>query len=267
MAHQSNTNTAVGGISLKVVHMEAFPVRDAVITQGRGSKEGNENTWGLRPKMKVVFQSDAFFGGDFPHFAQYPMVSFRGTVQLLPTVLQPETQEYSYQETKYFHNLPNNEYWNQQFQMEQSKWKYPTLQNFQEFEALRTYRRLSSGKHTFDLANTSSDQNDDQYFEFDYYPCSFLLAEGLTHTKMELQLKWGSCDDDYSVSKQGHEKNATSIWSTPFHWNATDNYNDELSRQQILERIEEMKRDGLQLDFHTRSLDERLRKWSVDHDS
>ena len=44
-------------MDLSIVRIEGMPIEDAVITQGRErGSESNVQTWGLRPKMRVIFQ-------------------------------------------------------------------------------------------------------------------------------------------------------------------------------------------------------------------
>jgi hypothetical protein len=229
----------------EIKEIYGLPIKEAVITQRRHRGGPAKHTWGLRPKMRVVFtmnkkplqHSTKHKGGEGKDSAndqqesESPAVWFKGTVKVLmpkpqATLLEgtaaAAAQEYSYQERKYWH-LDDTPYWREQFRLEQSKWQSPPLSSWEEFRKLRTYWPTKA-KPTNSSNNNNIDEEENCY-EFDLYPCSFWLKEGLTHSKMELKVTQMASTTTTSTTTTEEAEDApgdSSQWSNVFRWNTRE---------------------------------------------
>jgi hypothetical protein len=222
-----------------------LPVEQAVVTQGRGraGPPSEANSWGLRPKMRVVFS--------LPN-QEVEAIWYRGTVR-------KDGQEYYYQELKYAQLPTDSNYWKEQFQSEQPKWHSPPLDTWEDFAALRTFRPCPppegiSSKH---------ESKSGKYFEFDYYPCSFGLEVGFTHTKMELQLQIAKAKPEVESQSPSYHpghywEEDSNNWSVAEKWGTLIIYQGK--EKDILQRIEDMReQEKLVLDGHTKDVEGRLK--------
>lgn len=223
-------------IGEEIISIQGLPVRDAVVTQGRAFGKNVQNTWGLRPKMTVVFSQRLNIAA--------PAIWFKGTVQPLShdgTVLPA----FSYSELKYARLNPDSAYWKEQFEAEKSKW-HGHPQSWSDFAALRTVRPTNDGL---------------PHYEFDYYPCSFWLQEGCTHSRMELQIQLAKPRATTGDGPDSFEDATDADWSPTFHWNTLNDYNSEESKTALKEWIRNMVEvDGLVLDGYTVELQKRLQE-------
>ena len=140
--------------------------------------------------------------------------------------------------------------------MEQPKWHSPQLETWKDFVDLRTFRPCSA-------PDNKKTETTFQYYEFDYYPCSFWLQEGSTHSKMHLQLQIAPVETDSKapIYYPEHYKEDDSKWSTALQWNTLEEYKDDKQKQEIVQRIVDMStKDQLPLDGHTKNLEERLKE-------
>ena len=232
-----------------IVGIFGLPVDQAVITQGRGRDRGpptETTTWGLRPKMRVVFT--------LPEEPQ--AIWYKGTVKLNTE----DAPEYSYQELKYSQLPADSAYWREQFELEQAKWHSPKLEHWDDFVALRTFRPCEA-PHEKDGQLSTTTKTEQHYYEFDYYPCSFWLQEGFTHSKMDLQIQVAQMNSaiDAPIYHPDFYIEDVSKWSCATKWNSKEDYSSEKQTQEILERLAGMsERDHLTLDRHTSDLLKRL---------
>lgn len=236
----------------EIVGIFGQPVAKAVITQGRERGPSTKVTsWGLRPKLRVVFtlpQKEA---------EKPEAIWFKGTVRLLK-----DGDEYSYQELKYAQLPEDSTHWQEQYQREQSKWHSPKLETWEEFAALRMFRPCAApSSTTIEESPSKKTKTEEQqcHYEFDYYPCSFWLETGSTHSKMELQLQIATSVKTGTIYHPDHYGDDDSKWSSAIPWNTRIEYRDDC--EEILQRIKQMKeKDNLTLDGHTRDLEDRLKK-------
>ncbi|CAB9508870.1 expressed unknown protein [Seminavis robusta] len=236
----------------EIVRIYGLPVQDAVITQGRGrgTAKNMTTTWGIRPKMRIVFATP-----------QKPLaIWYRGTVQPLNGV-----EAYSYQELKYAGIAPDSAYWQDQYALEQPKWHAPRLDHWQDFSTLRTF--WSTGGNDNLQKAENGDNNKYSYYEFDYYPCSFWLQQGYTHSTMKLEIQMATPEHDATTTTTTHNSMGPSqfrepcdtLWSTGVEWNSRDDYRDETSTRAIGKRLQDMtQNEGLSLDGHSQELERRL---------
>ena len=282
----NGNNHTFGGNNVPKIQIETIrglSVAEAVITRGRSQGQIDATTWGLRPKMQIIFtlteennDVDRWDGATTAAALQEQSpppppfgVWFKGTVKPLPPSTpnkggddapaendDDQIQEFSYQELKYLDISNDSEHWRTQFELEKSKWKYPILEAWTDFVKMRTFWHFidTTEEDDDDDSDGAENLNKKNLYAFDYYPCSFWLEEGYTHSKMEILLQIESSTSDELV--HAAEPVATE-WSKPFIWNTRQCYRS--SKDEIMKRLVDMRDiQHLNLDGYSEDLITRL---------